>query len=639
MLYNEYRPKRLKNLLGQEVIVKTLGNKLASGEVPHSMLFIGVRGTGKTTTARVVAKSLNCEAPVNGEPCCCCKNCLAIDNESSFDVQEMDAAANRGVEDMNRLLDSIGTVPLMKKKVYIIDEVHMLTKEASNRLLKVLEEPPANVHFILCTTELLKVLPTIRSRCSMFNFKGIDDVTIATELSRICDEKSIAYDLEALYIVAKAARSSMRDALSLMEPLISEGDKITCDLAYEMLGIMDDSVVSELLTSVFEKDVAGVQDTLEGMIATGRGIDLILESLLNLLNDLLLVRLSGNTDSITNTAVYKEKVAELAEKTDEAEIMELFEEIKKVRGVMAKDSNSKLSLLCVFLSHIYREKRTDEVACLRKEIDNLRGKVEELMISIANAASTEVGNRSMMHETGVVTQSEHAQIDELEEEDVEEDMCEEYMDNYIEEFINAEPQAQVCQEKAEERVPENKNPLSGYFNMMKGVMAGNFSNNSSVSTPVGVNSTDGFVPLGARETIPFDSTESIPERKAVDSNQDVSQSPMDDMPEEMKAVFMNSGLKTGAVVTIQGGNDAKAENTAQPVSTPVVTVEDRKETISREVNVGKSGNTVSESVKETVPKEEKKEENKQENIEEKGADVVSMSAMSSFLSNFNFFGK
>lgn len=373
MLYNELRPKKLAELVGQVVIKKTLGESLRSNNVPHSMLFVGIRGTGKTSTARIVAKGLNCLEPFEGEPCGCCKNCTQIANEASFDVQEMDAAANRGVDDMNHLLESVHTVPLMKKKVFIIDEVHMLTKEASNRLLKVLEEPPINVHFILCTTELQKVLPTIRSRCAMFNFKAIDEVTIATELSKVCDMKGISYDLPALYVLARAARGSMRDSLSLLEPLLEKNKQLSIELVNDALGLMDDTVILEFIRAVVMKDITLIREYLNDMVETGRGVDMIIDAFLSILIDILSVKLAdGNTESIINTAHYKDEILKISDYIDIDVIIPLIEGIKNVRNNIAKDNNPKVGLLCEILSFVNQERKVNEVAELKKEVHNLK---------------------------------------------------------------------------------------------------------------------------------------------------------------------------------------------------------------------------------------------------------------------------
>lgn len=529
MLYNELRPKKLSELVGQEVIKKTLGESLRSNNVPHSMLFVGVRGTGKTTTARIVAKGLNCLEPFDGEPCGCCKNCTQIANEASFDVQEMDAAANRGVDDMNHLLESVHTVPLMKKKVFIIDEVHMLTKEASNRLLKVLEEPPVNVHFILCTTELQKVLPTIRSRCAMFNFKAIDEVTIATELSKVCDMKGISYDLPALYVLARAARGSMRDSLSLLEPLLEKNEQLSIELVNDALGLMDDTVILEFIRAVVMKDITLIREYLDDMVETGRGVDMIIDAFLSILIDILSVKLAdGNTESIINTAHYKDEILKISDYIDIDVIIPLIEGIKNVRNNIAKDNNPKIGLLCEILSFVNQERNVNEVAELKKEVHELK-----LMLQ-NNTVNTALPKEAIQEKP-------------VENSDIEMDDKFTYLESIAQEITepNIEP---VVSNDTVARTDE-----SSYENILNSMWASANANNT-IAQP------DDFIPINQDGTNPFcdtdkkDVTENNVAANSNTSNTDTSSS------SDMMEVFRNSGLTLDEPVYISSESEKEKEN-------------------------------------------------------------------------------
>lgn len=241
-LYRKWRPQNFKTVIGQDDNIRVLKNAVKSGRTVHAYLFCGTRGTGKTSTARILAKALNCENPQNGEPCNQCDSCLAITEGSFMDVIEIDAASNRGIDEIRDLLEKVHFVPVAGKyKVYIIDEAHMLTTEAFNALLKTFEEPPGHVVFILATTEARKVPLTILSRCQRYDFKPIDEETLAAALEKIVTAENMQADGDAIELLAEKAKGSMRDALSLMDQAMSgnkvmtaaEIDRLTGSVAYE----------------------------------------------------------------------------------------------------------------------------------------------------------------------------------------------------------------------------------------------------------------------------------------------------------------------------------------------------------------------------------------------------------------------
>ena len=249
-LYNEFRPASLEQVKGQDHIVTVIRNQIISGKMGHSHLFIGTRGTGKTTVAKIMAKAVNCLNPQNGSPCGECENCKAILNKSTPDVIEMDAASNNGVDNIRALISSVSYVPTkpMKKKVYIIDEVHMLSTGAFNALLKTIEEPPQDVIFILCTTEMHKVPATIASRCQKYQFHRFVSSDLIDNMVTILSQKNIPYEPEALNLIARLADGSCRDSLSLLDQIMlySRGN-ITLQSVKDACGMATDQGVRDIV--------------------------------------------------------------------------------------------------------------------------------------------------------------------------------------------------------------------------------------------------------------------------------------------------------------------------------------------------------------------------------------------------------
>jgi DNA polymerase-3 subunit gamma/tau len=258
-LYRRYRPQRFADLVGQEVVARTLVNEVRSGELAHGYLFTGVRGTGKTSTARILARAVNCDAPIEGEPDNVCPPCLEILSGAAVDVLEIDAASNRGIDEMRDLRDKVRYLPaVLRRKVYIIDEAHMLTTDAWNAFLKTLEEPPPHVLFVLATTEPHKVPETVRSRVQRFDFRRVPAPAIEQLLAEVARKEDDHVDVDAIALLATAAQGSLRDALVLLEQALGAGERpVTVAVARRSLGLTDPSTLHALVTSLAGADAAG----------------------------------------------------------------------------------------------------------------------------------------------------------------------------------------------------------------------------------------------------------------------------------------------------------------------------------------------------------------------------------------------
>lgn len=298
-LYRKFRPDNFDNVKGQDHIVTTLTNQIKANRIGHAYLFCGTRGTGKTTVAKILAKAVNCEHPVNGSPCNECAMCKAIQAGTAMNVIEIDAASNNGVDNIREIREEVAYRPTEGKyKVYIIDEVHMLSTGAFNALLKTLEEPPSYVIFILATTEAHKIPITILSRCQRYDFHRISIDTIAARLSELLTAEGVEAEEKAVRYVAKKGDGSMRDALSLLDQCISFylGQVLTYDKVLDVLGAVDTEVFSRLLRKVLSGDVTGSIHVLEDLITGGRELGQFVSDFTWYMRNLLLVKTSENPE-------------------------------------------------------------------------------------------------------------------------------------------------------------------------------------------------------------------------------------------------------------------------------------------------------------------------------------------------------
>ena len=298
-LYRKYRPQTFEDVCGRDAIVRTLKNQINSGRIGHSYLFCGTRGTGKTTIAKIYAKAVNCEHPVDGNPCGECSTCRAIAENADLNVVEMDAASNNGVDDIRSIIEQVSYSPTQGKyRVFIIDEVHMLSAPAFNALLKTLEEPPSYAIFILCTTEPNKLPVTILSRCQRYDFGRMPVATIAARLKTVCEKENIQIEEQALRFIASAADGSMRDGLSILDQCnaFNYGNgELTYERTLEILGAVDARVFSDLYRCVHVKDVKGALDILHRSLEQGRELMQFITDYIGYLRNVMLLKASEET--------------------------------------------------------------------------------------------------------------------------------------------------------------------------------------------------------------------------------------------------------------------------------------------------------------------------------------------------------
>ena len=341
VLYRKYRPVTFDDVIGQPYIVRALKNQIITGQTGHAYLFTGVRGTGKTTCARIFAKAVNCLAPVDGEPCGKCANCLAIESGSAVDLCEIDAASNNGVDQIRELRDEVIYAPAeLKYRIYIIDEAHMLTGPAFNALLKTLEEPPAHVKLILASTEVQKFPMTILSRCQRYDFRRIGAPAIAERLEKIAAAEKIPLDADAALLVAEAADGAMRDAISMLELCAGSGEAITPTLVRRTLGLASQRHVAELAEAFAAKNLKAATECFERVYAEGIDAQRLCTELLDFYRELLLAKIGARSGPCKN----EESIDALTEKVSYEHISNCIDTLRDCYEKIRRSASPRLEV-------------------------------------------------------------------------------------------------------------------------------------------------------------------------------------------------------------------------------------------------------------------------------------------------------
>ena len=369
----KWRPQKFSDVVGQEHITMTLKNAIKNNRIAHDFLFTGPRGVGKTTTARILAKALNCLSPIDFEPCDECEICKSIQTNQFLDIIEIDGASNRGIDEIRTLRDSVKYPPTKGKyKVYIIDEVHMLTKESFNAFLKTLEEPPSYTIFIFATTDIHKVPQTIISRCQRFDFRRIQLDTIKEQLNKIALEEKIKIDDKTLTIIAKKADGALRDAESFFDQVVSFcGMDVDSATVSQMLNLIDDDVYFKLSDAILDKNFSAVFEITN--IIYNHGWDFLdfMDGLLGHFRNIMTVILSGSADLVESAETYKSKYLEYRNKFSEGDILRLLNFLNKAQQEIRFTQNHKLKIE-ISLSQLIGLEKTSTISELLSTVDELK---------------------------------------------------------------------------------------------------------------------------------------------------------------------------------------------------------------------------------------------------------------------------
>lgn len=354
VLARRYRPQKFTEVLGQDAIVATLRNAILNNRIAHAYLFCGSRGTGKTTLARLFAKALNCQNPVSGyDPCNQCVSCREIMAGSSMDVLEIDGASNRGIDDIRQINETIGfTAASGKYKIYIIDEVHMLTKEAFNALLKTLEEPPPKVKFLFATTEPHKMLPTILSRCQRFNLNRVAHELVIQKLQRIIQEQGVAVEEEALRMIADHAEGGLRDAESLLDQILSFHDgAITASGVASVLGVLTRDALFEMDEAGKEGNFSKAFEISHRIFSEGKDPAYFLESLAEHIRNILVIKLAGSaeTDALPLSSAEKAQYMKVAKYYRQEQCMDLLDYLIEMQSQIRTMPSARIALEAIVL--------------------------------------------------------------------------------------------------------------------------------------------------------------------------------------------------------------------------------------------------------------------------------------------------
>ena len=401
-LYRKWRPERFEDVKGQDHIVTTLKNQITADRIGHAYLFCGTRGTGKTSIAKIFAKTVNCEHPVNRSPCGTCASCRSIAAGNSMNVIEIDAASNNGVDNIREIRDEVAYSPAEGKyKVYIIDEVHMLSIGAFNALLKTLEEPPSYVIFILATTEVHKIPVTILSRCQRYDFKRISVDTISARLKELLKEEKVEAEEKAVRYIAKAADGAMRDALSLLDQCISFyfGQKLTYDHVLEVLGAVDTEVFSTLLRSIMARDILDAIHLLEKIIMQGREMSQFVTDFIWYLRNLLLVKASEDAEDVLDISSENlQHLQEEAEMINQETLMRYIRIFSELSGEIKYASQKRVLVEIAIIRLCKPSMETD--------LDSMLERIRDLEEQMENNAAAAYGRSERRNDAAAADKEE-----------------------------------------------------------------------------------------------------------------------------------------------------------------------------------------------------------------------------------------
>ena len=390
-LYRVYRPKNFSDVIGQEHIVRTLKNQIENNNVGHAYLFCGTRGTGKTSTAKIFSRAVNCTNLHNDEPCNECENCREILEDKTMDVVEIDAASNNSVDDIRELRENVKYSPAKAKyKVYIIDEVHMLSQGAFNALLKTLEEPPSYVIFILATTEPHKIPATILSRCQRFDFKRVTVKDISSRMRYICEKEGIEADEKALNLIARNSQGALRDALSILDQCISfEGNKISYNDVIELLGSVNIEQLFDLAESIIKEDTRKSLQILNDFIIWGKDVRYLVNDLIDHFRNLMVCKISNDLDEIISLPEETiDLLKQQAETIDTNNLIRILNILSETQDGMKISSNPRV-LMEVTMMKIAQPMFDESKEALIKRIENLEQKIESGNIKVNHISTNQ----------------------------------------------------------------------------------------------------------------------------------------------------------------------------------------------------------------------------------------------------------
>lgn len=391
-LYRKYRPMTFDDVVSQPHITTTLRNQLVSGKTAHAYLFTGSRGTGKTTCARILAKALNCLRPVDGNPCLECEICRDAEENALSDIIEIDAASNNGVDDIRDLRDgAVYTAERCKYKVYIIDEVHMLSKEAFNALLKIMEEPPPHVKFILATTEIHKVLPTILSRCQRYDFRRILPQDITERLLYVAKKENITLDREAAELIAKTADGGMRDALSLLDQCIAFSENVTLDIVSGAAGIAGREPVFDIMEAVADKNAGRAAEVIDGLYGMSKDMQRLCDELISQFRNVMIAKaVPNNINLLACMPSELERIKALADRLPLDEIMHILEILQSGSERIARVSSKRVEIEMCLLKLCSRT--AEQSAHSEVPAADLTAKIDMLERRLAAVQQTPINN-------------------------------------------------------------------------------------------------------------------------------------------------------------------------------------------------------------------------------------------------------